>query len=88
MAGAYPTVDRTRTQLSRALTVYLDPGTVARIERAAAGTDARSTSATAPSSCRRGSGATRDLKAQIGDAFAAAAPAHGLTATSPCARRT
>jgi hypothetical protein len=75
----YPTVDRSRTQLSHALTGYLDPGTVGRIERAAAGVERTIDVGYRVKDLPAWLGRHARLKAEIGDAFAAAAPAHGLT---------
>jgi hypothetical protein len=73
----YPTVDHAR--LSRALTGYLDPGTVERIERAAAGVERTIDIGYRAKDLPAWLGRHARLKAQIGDAFARAAPAHGLT---------
>jgi hypothetical protein len=75
----YPTVDRSRTQISHALTGYLDPGTVGRIERAAADVERTIDVGYRAKDLPAWLGRHARLKAEIGDAFAAAAPAHGLT---------
>jgi hypothetical protein len=75
----YPTVDRERTRISHALTGYLEPRTVARIERAAAGTERTIDVGYRAKNLPAWLGRHARLKTQIGDAFARAAPEHGLS---------
>jgi hypothetical protein len=75
----YRTVDRGRTRISHALTGYLDPGTVARIEGAAAGAERTIDVGYRAKNLPAWLGRHARLKTQIGEAFARAAPQHGLT---------
>jgi hypothetical protein len=75
----YPTVDRSRTRLWHALTGYLDPGTVDRISRAASEIERTIDVGYRAKDLPPWLGRHARLKTEIGDAFAAAAPAHGLS---------
>ena len=75
----YPTVNRGRTTLHRALTGYLDPGTVQRIERTVNGAERTIDIGYRAKNLPAWLGRHARLKTEIADAFATAAPAHGLS---------
>ena len=80
-AAIYPTVDRSRTQISRVLTGYLDPETVAAVERRAAanGRERPLDVGYRAKDLPAWLGRHAKLKADVGRAVADAAPAHGLS---------
>jgi hypothetical protein len=78
-SSVYPTVDRTRTTLGRALTGYLEPATVTRIERLDSGRERRFDIGYRAKELPAWLGRHARLKTEIGVAFADAAPAHGLS---------
>ena len=79
-AAIYPTVDRSRTRISHVLTGYLDPQTVAAVERAASanGRERPLDVGYRAKDLPAWLGRHAKLKADVGRAFADAAPAHGL----------
>ena len=78
-SAIFPAVDREQTRIGRALTGYLDPGTIARIAHVAAGVERTIDIGYRAKDLPAWLGRHARLKAQIGDAFAHAAPTYGLT---------
>ena len=75
----YPTVSRGRATIHRALTGYVEPRTVRRIERTADGHARTIDIGYRAKNLPAWLGRHARLKTEIADAFAAAAPAHGLS---------